>query len=102
MVFMVSEHSLINQPYSTAPYIVFVSVVGKHDMPSFSGLRSWGAVGFVSLKDVSAFVNKGTYAKIDLERVVDEPLEGSQRADHEDTDRQSVPKPLEPNITIYS
>lgn len=42
-----------------------------------------------------------TYTKVDLEGVVDKPLERSQSTNHEDTDRQSVPKTTETDLAVY-
>lgn len=38
--------------------------------------------------------------KIHLEGIVDQPLEGSQSANHEDTRRQPVPQAAEPNVAV--
>ena len=43
-----------------------------------------------------------TYTEIDFERVVNEPLEGSQSTNHEDADRKSVPQTSKANLAVYS
>lgn len=37
-----------------------------------------------------------------LKAVVDKPLEGSQCADHDDPDRETVPEALEANVSVDS
>lgn len=36
----------------------------------------------------------------DLERIIDEPLERSKRADHEDARGQAVPQPAEADVAV--
>lgn len=39
-------------------------------------------------------------AKRNLERIVDKPLERSERADHEDARGQAVPQPAEADVAV--
>jgi hypothetical protein len=43
---------------------------------------------------------KRTYTKVHLERVVDQPLERSERANHANPHWQTVPQPLETNVSV--
>jgi hypothetical protein len=41
-----------------------------------------------------------TYAEVHLERIVNQPLERSERTNHANPDRQTVPQPAETNVSI--
>jgi hypothetical protein len=41
-----------------------------------------------------------TYAEVDLEGVIDQPLEGGQCANHANAHRQTVPKTAEANVAV--
>lgn len=42
----------------------------------------------------------GWQSKVDLERIVDQPLERGQSANHEDTGRQTVPETAETDVAV--
>lgn len=43
-----------------------------------------------------------TYTKVDLERVVNQPLEGGKSTDHDNSHRKTVPQTLKANVAIDS
>ena len=51
-------------------------------------------------EDVCLVTTSGGQTKPDLEGIVDEPLEGCERPDHDDTSRQTIPKPREADVSV--
>ena len=45
-------------------------------------------------------IEEQTHPKIDLERIIYEPLEGSECANHNDPNAQAVPKTSEADVTV--
>lgn len=67
----------------------------------FSGLQLLVAILDVSFSRKKTVVWRRTYAKVHLERIINEPLERRQSTNHEDPDRQTVPQPTEANLAVY-
>lgn len=54
----------------------------------------------ISVTTARARLQRSTYAEIDFEGVIDEPLERGQSTNHEDADRKSVPQTTEADLPV--
>ena len=68
-----------------------------------SGRRSWEAGKEVSKQrsvDTANVEGKSTYTEVHLERIVDQPLESGQRANHTNPHGQTVPQSTEADVAV--